>query len=145
MGAPGSGQDGKEIIHVQQDGLELGGNATSRVDVDEPRTNAVEKAKQEKMKKTKVFAAVSFWRLFRCADSFDYLLMFVGTVGAIVNGLTLPAMLIIQGRLINTFGTLQNQPELIYDRLKMVATTSNSSPPFEFHFFICETDVVFVV
>lgn len=131
MGAPG---DGKEIIHVQQDGLELGGNATSTVtDVDEaPQTKGVEKAKQEKMKKTNVFAAVSFWRLFRCADSFDYLLMFVGTVGAIANGLTLPVMLIIQGRLINTFGTLQDQPELIYDSLKKVAITSNSSPPFEF-------------
>lgn len=114
-------------IHAVQEGLELGGNATSTsatIDV-EARNGAVEMSMEEtkkkmKKKKLKAFEVLSFWRLFHCADTLDYLLMFMGTLGAIVNGLTLPVMIIIQGRLINTFGNLQNQPDLIYEHLKKV-------------------------
>lgn len=113
------GELAQRELHVQQEAFELGGNAFSAQVED---SAAVKEGLQEGEKKNAVkpLKAVSFWQLFQCADAFDILLMVVGTLGAAVNGLTLPVMLIIQGRLINTFGSLQNSPDLIYDHIKRV-------------------------
>lgn len=143
----------RKEIHMVEEGLELGGNPTSTVDV-EPRTGSVEmsmaetkktkktnKAEEETMEKSK--AVMSFWRLFQCADSFDYLLMILGTLGAIVNGLTLPVMLIIQGRLINTFGTLQNDPSQIYDGIKKVGVAGPGTLQLHFVNLVRLMNIVF--
>lgn len=104
-------------LYAPQEGLEFGGNATNNVAVsaDPPASKVVNDMEGEEKSSGYVLA---FWRLFQCADGIDILLMIFGTLGAMVNGLTLPAMLIIQGRLINTFGNLQDSPELIYDSIK---------------------------
>ncbi|KAK1378508.1 ABC transporter B family member 9 [Heracleum sosnowskyi] len=47
---------------------------------------------------------VAFSKLFVFADRLDVLLMIIGTIGAIANGLTQPLMLVIMSQLINTFG-----------------------------------------
>lgn len=47
---------------------------------------------------------VAFYKLFVFADRLDVLLMIIGTIGAIANGLTQPLMLVIMSQLINTFG-----------------------------------------
>jgi len=44
------------------------------------------------------------YKLFSFADSLDRLLMLMGTVGAIGNGISLPLMVIISGTMINAFG-----------------------------------------
>ncbi|EPS62261.1 hypothetical protein M569_12530, partial [Genlisea aurea] len=48
--------------------------------------------------------SVPFYKLFGFATPTDKLLMFIGTVGAIGNGLCLPLMTIVFGDLINAFG-----------------------------------------
>ena len=47
---------------------------------------------------------VSFTGLFRYADGTDILLMLLGTVGALANGVTEPIMTIIFGQVIDGFG-----------------------------------------
>ena len=47
---------------------------------------------------------VSFTGLFRYADGTDILLMLLGTVGALANGVTQPVMTVIFGQVINAFG-----------------------------------------
>lgn len=48
---------------------------------------------------------VSFYKLFSFADSLDVVLMILGTIGAVANGLSQPLMTLIFGNLINSFGT----------------------------------------
>ncbi|VVB03571.1 unnamed protein product [Arabis nemorensis] len=56
--------------------------------------------------------------LFGFADSFDYLLMFLGTLGSIGNGLGFPIMTILFGDLVDAFG--QNQTD-VTDKVSKVA------------------------
>ena len=51
---------------------------------------------------------VPFHKLFYFADSLDYLLMSVGTISAIGNGICMPFMTIILGDVINSFGGAGN-------------------------------------
>lgn len=48
--------------------------------------------------------AVPFYKLFAFADSTDIVLMFLGTAGAVANGVALPLMTVLFGDLINSFG-----------------------------------------
>jgi ATP-binding cassette subfamily B (MDR/TAP) protein 1 len=47
---------------------------------------------------------VSFTGLFRYADGTDVLLMILGTVGSLANGVTQPIMMVIFGQVIDAFG-----------------------------------------
>ncbi|KAF8024403.1 hypothetical protein BT93_F1556 [Corymbia citriodora subsp. variegata] len=53
--------------------------------------------------------SVPFYKLFSFADSTDMLLMVVGSIGAVGNGISMPLMAVLFGQLINTFG--QNQAD----------------------------------
>ncbi|GAU17718.1 hypothetical protein TSUD_07800 [Trifolium subterraneum] len=68
------------------------------VDIDRKQDSEKSKAKDEKTE------TVPLYKLFSFADPLDRLLMLVGTVGAIGNGLSIPLMLLIFGSLINSFG-----------------------------------------
>ncbi|KAK2993902.1 hypothetical protein RJ640_012776 [Escallonia rubra] len=57
---------------------------------------------------------VPIYKLFAFADRLDIVLMIVGTLGAIGNGLTQPIMTVIFGQLINSFGT-SNDSEVIHE------------------------------
>ena len=48
---------------------------------------------------------VSFYKLFTFADRLDVLLMVVGSICAVGNGLSQPLMTLIFGQLINSFGS----------------------------------------
>lgn len=48
---------------------------------------------------------VPFYKLFTFADKTDVVLMTVGTIAAVANGITQPLMTLIFGQLINAFGT----------------------------------------
>ncbi|KAL5182711.1 ABC transporter B family member 11 [Glycine soja] len=56
---------------------------------------------------------VPLYKLFSFADPLDLLLMFVGTVGAIGNGISMPLMTLIFGSLINAFGESSNTDEVV--------------------------------
>ncbi|CAA7390833.1 unnamed protein product [Spirodela intermedia] len=55
----------------------------------------------------------AFGDLFRFADALDYILMAVGTVGAIVHGCSLPVFLRFFANLVNSFGSNADDPELM--------------------------------
>ncbi|KAF7818652.1 ABC transporter B family member 1 [Senna tora] len=55
--------------------------------------------------------AAGFGELFRFADGLDYILMAIGTVGAIVHGCSLPLFLRFFADLVNSFGSNANDVE----------------------------------
>lgn len=80
--------------------------------------------KKEKPKNSTA-PALAFSELFRYADRFDKLLIVTGTVGAVANGLSLAVLLILQAKLINSFGTLKNYGAQLYaEACKVLATHS---------------------
>ncbi|KAK3037392.1 hypothetical protein RJ639_030154 [Escallonia herrerae] len=66
----------------------------------------------EKMRSKGGDEKVPIYKLFAFADRLDVVLMIVGTLGAIGNGLTQPIMTVIFGQLINSFGT-SNDSEVV--------------------------------
>ncbi|CAH2063122.1 unnamed protein product [Thlaspi arvense] len=76
-----------------------------------------EKKKEEEDEKTKT---VPFHKLFAFADSFDILLMILGTIGAVGNGLGFPIMTILFGDVIDVFGQNQNSSD-VSDKIAKVA------------------------
>ncbi|KAJ8626939.1 hypothetical protein MRB53_020246 [Persea americana] len=62
---------------------------------------------------------VPFYKLFSFADGLDILLMSVGTVAAIVSGLSLPLMTLIFGQIINSFGDA-NSSDVVHVISKVV-------------------------
>ncbi|GAU40576.1 hypothetical protein TSUD_35930 [Trifolium subterraneum] len=75
---------------------------TSEKNGTETSTNG-EKDKTKEKQET-----VPFHKLFTFADSTDILLMVVGTIGAIGNGLGLPLMTLLFGQMIDSFGSNQS-------------------------------------
>ncbi|KDP28335.1 hypothetical protein JCGZ_14106 [Jatropha curcas] len=57
--------------------------------------------------------SVPFYKLFSFADPTDIILMIVGTIGAVGNGLSLPIMTILLGDTINAFGQNQNNQDVV--------------------------------
>lgn len=57
---------------------------------------------------------VPYYKLYSFADSIDYLLMFVGTIAAVGNGLCMPMMAIIFGSLVNSFGDNGNKKLIVH-------------------------------
>ncbi|CAL8079205.1 unnamed protein product [Prunus armeniaca] len=56
---------------------------------------------------------VPYYKLFSFADSLDYLLMSIGTISAIGNGVCMPLMTIIFGDVINSFGGSGNNKDVV--------------------------------
>ncbi|XP_060672571.1 ABC transporter B family member 9 [Ziziphus jujuba] len=78
-----------------------GGKVSSSSSSSSPSTSTSRKARAIKVEDQKV----PFYKLFTFADRLDMLLMLVGTVSAMANGMTQPIMTLIFGKLINTFGS----------------------------------------
>ncbi|KAJ1403010.1 P-loop containing nucleoside triphosphate hydrolase [Sesbania bispinosa] len=82
--------------------ISLDGDVASlQPDVD-PESNQDSKKSKSKNEATN---SVPLYKLFSFADPLDHLLMFVGTVGATGNGISMPLMLLIFGNMINAFGS----------------------------------------
>ncbi|CAM6050786.1 unnamed protein product [Sphagnum compactum] len=81
--------------------------------------------KKKKKKKSKVPArgaqVAPYFKLFSYADPLDYLLMMLGTIGSIGNGMTLPIMTLILGGLINAFGDNQNDNQQVIHAVSKMA------------------------
>lgn len=72
-----------------------------------------ENKKSETGKPDEKTNTVPFYKLFAFADPTDILLMIVGTIGAIGNGLSMPLMTILFGELTDSFGENQNNNEVV--------------------------------
>jgi len=70
--------------------------------------------------KGKTTNVVPFYKLFCFADSLDHVLIFVGTIGAIGNGLATPLMTVVFGNLIDAFGRATNPREVVHDVSKVL-------------------------
>lgn len=58
--------------------------------------------------KPETVTAIGFGELFRFADGLDYVLMAIGSVGALVHGCSLPLFLRFFADLVNSFGSYAN-------------------------------------
>ncbi|WZY91341.1 hypothetical protein YC2023_063670 [Brassica napus] len=86
-------------------------------DEEEKEDKEVKKNNNEDHEKTKT---VPFYKLFAFADSFDFLLMTLGTLGSIGNGLGFPIMTILFGDLVDAFGENQNDSN-VADKVSKVS------------------------
>ncbi|KAJ1425598.1 P-loop containing nucleoside triphosphate hydrolase [Sesbania bispinosa] len=85
--------------------------ATTSKDLAESSTNGEKEEKGSKQKEKQ--ETVPFHKLFSFADSTDILLMAVGTIGAIGNGLGLPLMTLLFGEMIDSFGSNQQSTDVV--------------------------------
>ncbi|KAK4749755.1 hypothetical protein SAY87_027204 [Trapa incisa] len=80
----------------------------SRSNKEVPAENGVQKEVNKNGKEDEKVNSVPFLKLFAFADSTDVLLMVLGTLGAIGNGMSLPIMTLLFGQMVNSFGFNQN-------------------------------------
>lgn len=81
----------------------------------------------------KAVEKVPFYKLFIFADKLDALLMVVGTIAAVGNGLAQPLMTLIFGDLINSFGG--SNPSNVIHVVSKVIGFSLFQRDFGFFFF----------
>lgn len=86
---------------------DLGSNIRENaIKTDDHRDSTMSKDKEEPVNQ------VPFYKLFSFADPVDFLLMLVGTIAAVGNGISLPLMTIIFGDVVNSFGQKSNIQDL---------------------------------
>ncbi|GMY39401.1 ABC transporter B family member 11-like [Fagus crenata] len=74
----------------------------------------------KKSKEDEKTNTVPFRKLFSFADSTDVLLMILGTIGSIGNGVCMPLMTVLFGELTDSFGGNQNQNDHVVDVVSKV-------------------------
>jgi ATP-binding cassette subfamily B (MDR/TAP) protein 1 len=71
-------------------------------------------------KKDEAEYSVPFFKLFAYADLVDVLLMIIGTIGSVANGVALPLMTLIFGSLTNAFGNNQHDTSVLVHQVSKV-------------------------
>jgi ATP-binding cassette subfamily B (MDR/TAP) protein 1 len=94
--------DGEIPQHREQQQQQLGSD----------KNQLPEESKNHKRKRN----MVPYYKLYQYADLVDVVLMVLGTLAAISNGLILPALFIVQERVVNSFRNLESNPQLLYKR-----------------------------
>ncbi|WJX13490.1 ABC transporter B member 11 [Trifolium repens] len=84
-------------------------------------TSTTTNGENEKDKTKEKQETVPFHKLFTFADSTDILLMIVGTIGAIGNGLGLPLMTLLFGEMIDSFGSNQSNTDDVVQQVSKVS------------------------
>lgn len=83
-------------------------------------------ARQQDSKKNKVKdesnKTVPYYKLFSFADSSDYLLMFVGIVSAVGNGITKASTNIVMGEAIDAFTQNGNTKHVVHEVSKVITS-----------------------
>ncbi|CAH8358573.1 unnamed protein product [Eruca vesicaria subsp. sativa] len=106
---------------ASESGLKGDANIVEDVsDTKRSREEGKEVKKTEKKEDHEKTKTVPFYKLFAFADSFDILLMILGTLGSIGNGLGFPIMTVLFGDLIDAFGQNQNDSN-VSDKVAKVA------------------------
>ncbi|KAG2290692.1 hypothetical protein Bca52824_050296 [Brassica carinata] len=106
---------------ASESGLNGYGNIVEEVsETKRSRDEDKEVKKTEKKEDHEETKTVPFYKLFAFADSFDFLLMILGTLGSIGNGLGFPIMTILFGDLVDAFGENQTNSD-VSDKVSKVA------------------------
>ena len=90
----------------------------------------------KKGKKEEKGHTVPFLKLFAFADPLDYLLMIVGSIGAIGNGVAMPLMTLLFGALTNAFGNNQTDTTTLVHEVSKVCGCSLPSHTSCFSFLV---------
>lgn len=101
---------------VEEDGVDGGLNiheATTSNGLVEEKKSSGKNEDQQRSEDGKAPEKVPFHKLFSFADNFDIVLMILGTVGAIGNGLCMPLMTVVLGEMIDSFGSNQNRKDVV--------------------------------
>jgi hypothetical protein len=125
--AAGDERNEKGTTTTKGEALEIDGGgaaaaaAAAGLNQDSKLQEVAEGGKKKKNKKKKkkegeeeeggAGGSVSIFKLFAYADSFDYLLLLIGTLGAVVHGAALPVFFVIFSKLLNGFGSNINSPD----------------------------------
>jgi len=109
----------KKLEHDDdQEHMKLGGGALQQEEKNLKKNHAKKAGKR---------AAVPYYKLYQYADKVDVVLMLVGTLAGVANGLIIPALLFIQSKVLNSFGTLEgSDPTALYRKISHVCTTQES-------------------
>ncbi|GLJ36714.1 hypothetical protein SUGI_0738880 [Cryptomeria japonica] len=66
---------------------------------------------ERKSGRSKEEGSVSLWALFKYADSIDWWLVGVGSLGCIADGVSMPILMVVMGTLMNVFGNYDQSSE----------------------------------
>ncbi|KAK4256196.1 hypothetical protein QN277_009093 [Acacia crassicarpa] len=97
------GENGLDGHATEHDKATTSKNHTETNTNEENREMAKQKGKAD---------TVPFHKLFSFADYTDILLMIAGTIGGIRNGMALPLMMLLIGKMINAFGNNQHSSDI---------------------------------
>lgn len=100
-----------------------------------------EKNQKPGKKKSGAARKVGMGKLFAFADGYDYLLMFIGSIGACVHGASVPVFFIFFGKMINIIGLAYLFPK---EASHKVAKVYSFSTHTRTHIYI-HTNTTFVV
>lgn len=108
------------VAALQQDDVPV-----RSVDIVEEKVQKITTRSEEKKEKVAKEnpRVVPFRKLFAFADRWDYLLMIIGSIGAIGNGVSMPLMTLIFGDLTNAFGNNQTNTSVVVDAVSKVCTS----------------------
>ncbi|KAJ0033917.1 hypothetical protein Pint_24166 [Pistacia integerrima] len=124
--SPGSSLDG--VMKIEQapesPGTLDGGRELSRnspvVETEKiPEENGNAQVSDGKKEKEQGKSVVPYYKLFSFADSFDYFLIFWGTIAAIGNGLCMPLMSLLLGELIDAAGKPTSTTVMVHGVFKV--------------------------
>ncbi|RWR87759.1 ABC transporter [Cinnamomum micranthum f. kanehirae] len=81
----------------------------------------MEESKEEGMKAKVTHGPISFFKLLSYADTLDWVLMGLGTLGAIVHGMAQPIGYLLLGKALDAFGSnLQDRHAMVQALYKVV-------------------------
>ena len=107
---------------------ETTGSTSDHPPVQGPENTQEMDGRQQDSKKNKVKGesnkTVPFYKLFSFADSWDCLLMVVGAISAVGNGISMPLMTILIGDAIDAFGgNVDNKQAVVHQVYKVMPTS----------------------
>lgn len=136
------------VAHVKdQNQLEVvNGHKLDKSDVDDEEdgegAKKDKKSKKKKKKDDEVVELISIRELFSFADGLDRILIIVGTIAAICNGLAQPLMTLVFGQLINAFGQNTTDTKELVSEVGAVSSPVLQEPALSPEFLVsCRPDL----
>lgn len=97
--------------------------STSHSPVEESQEPPKKADTQKRKKKEENTHVLPYYKLYSFADFTDFLLIGVGTVAAIGNGISMPLMTLLLGNLVNAFGQNANIEQVVDEVSKVLFQT----------------------